>query len=231
MPGKTWGTTTNRLIFLSLRVNTLGMIEERDGRARRSAATRRKLMSAGARLFAARGYEGTSLDALTAAAGVNKALVRYHFGGKRGLYNAVFLEAVEAGVELIEAVRESRQPAPERLAEFVDAIGALFEQRRHFAPMVLREWMSGGAHVEPKVMAKFVQFFQVDREILESGSRHRQLRKVDPHSAHLALIGSLVFFQATRPLRKQRQDIPAASPEPGAYLAVVKDLFLNGLAR
>ena len=35
----------------------------RDGRAQRSEATRRKLLDAGARLFSAQGYEGTSLDA------------------------------------------------------------------------------------------------------------------------------------------------------------------------
>ena len=206
------------------------MTPARDGRVRRSDATRKKLLKAAARLFAAHGYDGTTLDELTDAAGVNKALVRYHFGGKRGLYNAVFLDGVEAGGALIAPLSGSDEPAPARLAGFIDALGALFEARPHFAPMVLREWMSGGAHVEPEVMARFVQFFQVDREILEAGSRRGELREVDPHAAHLALVGSLVFFQATRPLRKRRKDIPAASPDPAAFLEVVKDLFLHGLA-
>jgi len=200
-----------------------------DGRRLRSDATRSRLLEAGARLFAQRGYEGSSLDALSAEAGVNRALVRYHFGGKRGLYNAVFSEAVEVGRALIEPVRESSGPAAARLAAFADAIGGLLAERPHFAPMVVREWMSGGAHVEPEVMARFVQFFQADREILEAGAQSGELRSFDPHAVHLALIGSLVFFQVTQPLRDGRRDITAEDPGPAAHLEVVKDVFLNGL--
>lgn len=207
------------------------MPAERDGRAQRSEATRRKLLDAGARLFSVQGYEGTSLDALTAEAGVNKALVRYHFGGKRGLYNAVFLEGVQAGLALLEPVSASGAPAPERLAAFVSALGELFAQRPHFAPLVVREWMTGGAHVEPEVMAQFVRIFGVDREILEAGVRAGELREHDAHATHLALVGSLVFFEITRPVREQRADLSAPPPTPDAFRDVVRSIFLDGLAR
>lgn len=56
----------------------------------RGAATRRALLEAGLRLFGQLGYHATSARALAKAAGVNQALISYHFGGKRGLYLAVF---------------------------------------------------------------------------------------------------------------------------------------------
>ena len=46
-------------------------------------------MSAGEALFAAHGFAGTTLDAIAEAAEVNKAMVRYYFGDKDGLYTAI----------------------------------------------------------------------------------------------------------------------------------------------
>lgn len=52
-------------------------------------ATRRKLLEAGARQFAAAGYAGARIDAIGRDAGVNKERVYKYFGDKRGLFDAV----------------------------------------------------------------------------------------------------------------------------------------------
>src|SRR6202167_530171 len=49
-----------------------------------------KLLQAAERLFAAHGYSGVSVRELAAAAGVNSALVAYHFGSKEGLLSEVY---------------------------------------------------------------------------------------------------------------------------------------------
>jgi AcrR family transcriptional regulator len=49
-----------------------------------------KLLQAAERLFAAHGYNGVSVRELAAAAGVNSALVAYHFGSKEGLLSEVY---------------------------------------------------------------------------------------------------------------------------------------------
>ena len=64
----------------------------------RGAATRSDLIGAGLALFGSNGFHGTSNRALADAAGVNQALIGYHFGGKRGLYLAVF-EHIADGFE------------------------------------------------------------------------------------------------------------------------------------
>ena len=53
-------------------------------------ATRDRLLEAAERLFAEKGYDGTSLREITSAAGCNIAAVNYHFGGKENLYLQVF---------------------------------------------------------------------------------------------------------------------------------------------
>jgi AcrR family transcriptional regulator len=64
---------------------------ERTGaRVRMTGKERREqLLDVGRRLFAERGFEGTSVEEIAAKAGVSKPVVYEHFGGKEGLYAVV----------------------------------------------------------------------------------------------------------------------------------------------
>lgn len=56
---------------------------------RTAADTKTRILDAAERLFAERGFEGTSIRAVTAEAGANLAAVGYHFGSKEALFAAV----------------------------------------------------------------------------------------------------------------------------------------------
>jgi AcrR family transcriptional regulator len=56
---------------------------------------REQLLDVGRRLFAERGFEGTSIEEIAAQAGVSKPVVYEHFGGKEGLYAVVVDREVE----------------------------------------------------------------------------------------------------------------------------------------
>ncbi len=57
--------------------------------SRPKRTTKDKLMDAAEKLFARRGFYGSSLRDITSAAGVDLALVNYHFGSKKQLFIAV----------------------------------------------------------------------------------------------------------------------------------------------
>ncbi|HEY9374719.1 TetR/AcrR family transcriptional regulator [Streptomyces sp.] len=62
----------------------------RGRRIRMTGAERREqLLDIGRTLFAAKGFEGTSVEEIAAKAGVSKPVVYEHFGGKEGLYAVV----------------------------------------------------------------------------------------------------------------------------------------------
>jgi AcrR family transcriptional regulator len=62
----------------------------RPSRVRMTSAERREqLIEVSRELFAARGYEGTSVEEIAAKAQVSKPIVYEHFGGKEGLYAVV----------------------------------------------------------------------------------------------------------------------------------------------
>ena len=56
---------------------------------------REQLLGIGRKLFAERGFEGTSIEEIAAQAGVSKPVVYEHFGGKEGLYAVVVDREVE----------------------------------------------------------------------------------------------------------------------------------------
>lgn len=58
--------------------------------------TKRKLLDAGARQFAAHGFAGARMEAIGQDAGVNKERVYQYFGDKRGLYAAVLADQLDA---------------------------------------------------------------------------------------------------------------------------------------
>lgn len=59
------------------------------------ADTKEQILNAAEELFARHGYAGTSMRAITKAAGVNLAAVNYHFGTKEKLLSAVVLRRVD----------------------------------------------------------------------------------------------------------------------------------------
>ena len=56
----------------------------------RGAQTRDSLLSAAIKVFGRDGFDAASTRAIAEVGGVNQALIGYHFGGKEGLYLAVF---------------------------------------------------------------------------------------------------------------------------------------------
>jgi AcrR family transcriptional regulator len=80
-------------------------------RVAQGRATRGQLIEVATGLFADHGYEGTSIEAVLAAAGVSRGALYHHFASKEALFRAV-LEAVSDRVtaEVTEAIRDCADP-------------------------------------------------------------------------------------------------------------------------
>jgi AcrR family transcriptional regulator len=80
-------------------------------RAAQGRATRGQLIEVATGLFAEHGYEGTSIEAVLAAAGVSRGALYHHFAGKEALFTAV-LEAVSDRItaQVTEAIRHCTDP-------------------------------------------------------------------------------------------------------------------------
>ncbi|MCL6643359.1 MAG: TetR/AcrR family transcriptional regulator [Dehalococcoidia bacterium] len=73
----------------------------------RRARTRRQLVEAARQAVAARGYEGASLDAIAASAGLSKGAVYAHFPTKLDLYLAVVEDVLDEARRRLERAAEA----------------------------------------------------------------------------------------------------------------------------
>src|SRR5262245_39400006 len=92
---------------------------------RDAVATRQALLDAGRTVISERGYDGARVDEIARRAGVNKAMISYHFGGKQGLYNAILSENFGWVLEKLAELDREPLPADVKLARFVAIFGAL----------------------------------------------------------------------------------------------------------
>ena len=87
---------------------------------------REQLLDIGRRLFAERGFEGTSIEEIAAQAGVSKPVVYEHFGGKEGLYAVVVDREVERLLAMATAIlggantREKFEAAAVTLLRYIE---------------------------------------------------------------------------------------------------------------
>ena len=77
---------------------------------KKSEQTRNKILSAALDEFASKGFAGTRMDQIAHVAGVNKAMIYYHFASKEDLFNGMFrLEMEQLKQELGMCYRSGMQ--------------------------------------------------------------------------------------------------------------------------
>ncbi|WP_167382962.1 TetR/AcrR family transcriptional regulator [Streptomyces mangrovisoli] len=120
------------------------MLSEREpdapvvGRAAQAAATRQQIIETAQRLFAARGFQATSLQAIADEMGLTKAAVYYHFRTKAQLLHASLDFAVEEMTVLLDEVAgmTSRQ---ERLDAYAVGWVDFLVRHRELGTMLLHD--------------------------------------------------------------------------------------------
>lgn len=88
------------------------------------AETRAKLVAAARRAFGTAGYADASMDDFTAEAGLTRGALYHHFGGKKGLLEAV---VIQIDAEMTARLREVSGRASNPWQGFVDECVAYIE--------------------------------------------------------------------------------------------------------
>ena len=94
-------------------------------RGRDATETKDRLLDAAERLFAERGFIGTSIRAVTQAAGVSVSAANYHFGSKQALLAATYGRAIrpvnEARLVRLSELERQAGDGELRLSDVLDA--------------------------------------------------------------------------------------------------------------
>ncbi|QNS02335.1 TetR/AcrR family transcriptional regulator [Streptomyces xanthii] len=156
------------------------------GRPRGNPPTRESIVSAARALFLERGYKRTTVRAVGAAAGVDPALIAYHFGSKKGLFADVMQFQCANALAVDDVLGGDPSTLPDRL---IDAVTGLWEDADFLqltaqgdeAAEVIREYL------EQELLARLVEFL---------GGRDATARA----TAVVTILGGLIYTRYLNPL-------------------------------
>lgn len=109
-----------------------------------SQTTAETLIDVARGMFAQHGYDGTSVRAITAAAGTNLGAITYHFGSKRELYDRVVASVVTPLADRIEAVVRGGGSVLERAESAVRAHFGHLAENPDMPRLMMQELVLGG---------------------------------------------------------------------------------------
>jgi AcrR family transcriptional regulator len=188
-----------------------------------------RILEAAAQEFASQGFSGAKVEAIARRAGVNKAGLYYHVGNKEKLYEAVMLRLFGQVAGALEQAAAPELAPDKALAALAEALAGLFARLPMLPRIMALEMASGGANMPAAAMMEFRRIFAVTRGILAKGQAAGLMRPAEPVFVHLTLVGSMIVYSLSEPLRRRfadvarvmgmRTDMPIA--EMGAFLAGV----------
>lgn len=174
----------------------------RHGSTRRPAeASRGRIFAAAATEFATHGFAGASVDAIAAAAGLNKAMIYYHFASKADLYRQILDDMFGSVEARVKPLGEAADTPEERIRRFVEAIALEAEARPHFPPIWCREIADGGTHLDNDIVSRLAGIVTTLAGIIQDGIAAGRFKPVVPLLVHAGIVGPLLLYFATGGLR------------------------------
>jgi len=181
---------------------------------RKTAAppTRDAVYGAAATLFSSRGFDGVSMDDIARGAGVNKAMIYYHFEDKLALYRSIVSDGLQTMSETATGIAAGDLTPHAKLDSFIESFVRMTETRPWMPAMMLREIAEGAPRLDPATMEHMRGVIGSFVAILRNGQQSGAFRQVHPILAYESVVGPIIINAArervaAQPSRKN-QDFP-----------------------
>jgi AcrR family transcriptional regulator len=183
--------------------------------------------------FAEFGFDGARVDRIAKRAGINKAMIYYHFKGKEKLYERIIGDTAE-NIKIFIASKMAKEPSS--VEDILDTIGHFIEYMHsldiNFFRIVMREISSGGKFFKkiflPNTLVPFVGIFL---EAVEKLKKNNKIADINALYAFFQLIGSALYFNLLRIALKDT-DLYSMVFHDGYLFEFIKNykfIALNGL--
>jgi AcrR family transcriptional regulator len=145
-----------------------------DGRRADARGTaREKLLDSAVKVFAERGYRGTSVDLVAADAGVTKGALYWHFKDKEELLVALIDERVDRRIRDLSTITETAAKDETTAATVSAGLSALIDEQRRLMLLTHEYWSL--AVRDPELRSRYVTRQRALRDAVSIAlvSRHR----------------------------------------------------------
>jgi AcrR family transcriptional regulator len=166
--------------------------------------TSEKILSAASELFQEKGFDLTSVREIAAKAGVNVALINYHFQSKENLLLAVLEQSVDASRVKLNDINNADITPQEKLMRVIEMYADKVFSNCRYHQFIHRE-LAGTQR--PELMEGVAKILNKNsselRKLLEEGQKKKAFKKdVDIDLVLPTLFG--VMYQTTHAIFKKR---------------------------
>lgn len=157
-------------------------------------ARRREVVATAARLFAERGYDGTSMSELTEATGLAAGGLYHYIEGKDDLLIAICDELLEPLLERAREIVAAEAPPVEQLRELVGAwVAHVVEHRDHMLVFTQERQAIESEARWRRVRSQRKAFEKILDEVLARGEADGSMTFADRRLSLLALLGMVNY--------------------------------------
>jgi AcrR family transcriptional regulator len=193
-----------------------------------SRPTRERILDAGLRTFAEKGFTGATTKEISMKAGVNEVTLFRHFGSKEALFASVIQERSPLAEIRGKVSVDTDAPVDELLESSARTVLAILKANRHLFMMIL-----GDAWRVPK-MRSAISEFGVEKGVefvtglMATLIAAGKIREMDPRVAARSLIGMIQSYYITRYLLAGEEP---ERKEEERMIAGFVGIFLDGVRR
>lgn len=190
----------------------------------RGAARRQSIVEAAAKLFQQRGFQGTSMDDVAAAAALNKSSLYHYFPSKAELLAQIYSECIDTMMTLYQSQEPALDPA-ERVRRILLNMVQALERRPHHMRVYVQEmqWLDKWlpSHQAAHLRKRETELWEFLATSISTGIDSRTFVRIDPQLTGMALMGMVAWMPHWHPA-DSRKTGPQVAEEFAA-------LVLNGL--
>lgn len=160
--------------------------------AKSSPDTREAILDAATRQFAARGFDGTPLQAVADDVGIRKQSLLYHFPTKVQLREAVLNRLISRWNEVLPRLMRTTAEGYELFDAIVAEVEAFFSADPDRARLVVRELLDRPDQMSARLLGELQPILFLIGKVLRTGQDSGLVRKdVDPE-AYVAIIAFML---------------------------------------
>jgi AcrR family transcriptional regulator len=175
-----------------------------------------QIMEAAERLFADKGFEGTSVRDIAEAAGVNLAMISYYFGSKEKLMEAMFDNRASSSILQLEEMVNDKTLSPiQKVEKLIDRyIEKLMSQQCFHRIMVREQMVNNNGFIAEQIQQIKRKNQGLIKELIAQGQRSGEFRKnVDVSLFMITLVGTISQMVTTQHIYREMNNLQSMAED------------------
>lgn len=168
------------------------------------------------RLFADKGYDGTSVRDIADEAGVNVAMISYYFGSKEKLLEALFNHRSAGASSKVKAIMDNTEMGPmEKVEAMIDYYIDKFQNENCFHKIMMREQVAIQRTTTASLILDFKKRNQelVSKLIQEGQKAGVFVKNIDVPISMATLIGTVSHMFTTQHFYREVNNLQSLTDE------------------